>query len=76
MGEISYYTVDGENALWIGDDSESIERCAQKIMDLIARPEDWRKMRAAAVKVWREKILYSEDILAASNELIAEIEGL
>ena len=73
VGEISSYTVEGKSAIWLGEGPEEIEKCARNIEYLIAQPEVWREMRATTIEVWKDQMLYTDDVLTASKDVLQKI---
>jgi len=65
VGEISRYTRDGENAVWI--DPEGVDtQATARIEALLDAPDIWRMMRAEATRSFDDRPLYAEDVMAAA----------
>ncbi len=70
VGEIARYTQDGKSAIWVAQSEEGDEAAAAAILDLLGKPDKWRKMQAAALSSWAGRTLYADDVLLAAEETL------
>jgi glycosyltransferase involved in cell wall biosynthesis len=67
VGEIGRYCRDAENAVLVGDDDHAV---VSHIEHLLAHPEDYARLSAAAVAQWQSAPLYRDDFLAACADAL------
>lgn len=71
VGEISRYTQDGRDAIWIDPDPAQDDAATRAILALIDAPDVWRQMQQRALTRWTGNALYADDILAAAESVLA-----
>lgn len=73
VGEISRYTADGRNAIWIGGTPSVDDHLAvMRIQEALDQPAIWRELRAEAIGSSAHQPLYSDDLIDACAELLRQ----
>lgn len=71
-GEIANYCRDAENAILLDSDANPrADRAAvDRLLRLLDQPEEYDRMREAALMTWSGKPLYSSSVIDASSDLL------
>lgn len=66
VGELIHYARDDENAVIVSNQSKAVA----DVLRLLAEPERYARLSAAAVATWREEGLYRDSVLAACRAML------
>jgi glycosyltransferase involved in cell wall biosynthesis len=64
VGEIGEYVKDGESGVLV--DAADLGPALEKVTRTLKDPDEYRRMRANAIRVWSEATLYPDDVCAAA----------
>ncbi len=68
VGEIANYCQDGRNSIVVHD----AQRAVARIRQILASPEEYERLSAAAANTWKSSPSYHDDFLSATKELYDE----
>lgn len=71
VGEISNYTRNGTNAVWVQSGSKGEDAAVEEICALLQHPQRWRKMQNAALVCWSKQPIYSYDLMSAAEQVLS-----
>ncbi len=68
VGEIRRYVSDGENGILV--DPADLDPALERVVRLLADGDEYRRVRANALKTWERTPLYADDVCAAAAAMV------